>query len=137
MRNSPLEQQTLLFFLKCDQRLHTFEEKQRSVQDGIGDDFCPTCPNEKCVYLSINNSSSFYDYKKCKACSHLTNIPFTEQEPNITLFGGDGTHSFAKKTNCNYEEEKPSPSPKNFIRQSQSRTKEPIPKKAKIIPFLA
>ena len=31
-----------------------------------GDVYCPTCRNEKCVYLSTNNTTSFYDCKKCK-----------------------------------------------------------------------
>ena len=53
------------------------------------------------------------------------------------LFGGDGTHCFARKTSCDYEKEKPSPILKKFIRQSQSSTPEPEPKKAKNIPFMA
>ena len=43
------------------------------------------------------------------------------------LFGGDGTHCFASKTSRDYE--KPSPFLKKFLRQSQSSTSEPEPKK--------
>ena len=56
----------------------------------IGDVYCPTCP--KCVYVSTNKMTSFYDCKKCKACCHVSNIPFKDQKPTILLFGGDGTH---------------------------------------------
>ena len=56
----------------------------------IGDVYCPTCP--KCVFISTNKTTSFYDCKKCKACCHVLNIPFRDQKPTIMLFGGDGTH---------------------------------------------
>ena len=58
----------------------------------IGDVFCPTYRNEKCVYISTNKTTSFYDCKKCKACYHVLNNPFKDQKPAIMLFGGDGTH---------------------------------------------
>ena len=45
----------------------------------------------------------FYDCKKCKACCNVLNIPFKDQKPTIMLFGGDGTHCFARKTNRDYE----------------------------------
>ena len=53
------------------------------------------------------------------------------------LFGGDGTHCFARKTSRDYEKEKPSPFLKKFLFKSQSSTPEPEPKKAKIIPIIA
>ena len=34
---------------------------------------CPTCRNEKCVYISTKTTNSFYDCKKCKACCHFLN----------------------------------------------------------------
>ena len=49
---------------------------------------CPTCRNEKCVFLSTNKTTSCYDFKKCKACCHVLNIPFKDQKPTIMLFGG-------------------------------------------------
>ena len=76
------------------------------VREIIGDVYCPTCRNEKCVYISINRTTSFYDCKKCKACCHVLNIPFKDQKPSINLFGGDGTHCFARRTSCNYKKEK-------------------------------
>ena len=94
----------------------------------IGDVYCPTCKNEKCVYISTNKTTSFYDCKKCKACCHVLNIPFKDQKPTIMLFGGDGTHCSAKKSNRDYEKEKPSPVLKNFLTQSQPSTSEREPK---------
>ena len=79
------------------------------VRETIGDVYCPTCRNEKCVYVSTNKTTSFYDCKKCKACCKVLNIPFKEQTPTILLFGGDGTPCFARKTSPDYEKEKPSP----------------------------
>ena len=75
----------------------------------IGVVYCPTCRNEKCVYISTNKTTSFYDCKKCKACCHDLKIHFKDQKPTIRLFGGDGTHCFARKTSRDYEKEKPSP----------------------------
>ena len=92
----------------------------------IGDVYRPTCRKEKCVYISTNKMNSFYDRKKCKACCHVLKIPFKDQKLSIMLFGGDGTHCFARKTSRDYE--KPSPFLKKFLRQSQS----PTPKKAKL-----
>ena len=102
------------------------------VRETIGDVYCPTCRNEKCVYISTNKTTSFYDCKKCKACCHVLNIPFKEQKPTIMLFGGDGTHCFARKTSRDYE--KPSPFLKNLLRQSQPSTSEREPKKDKSSP---
>ena len=104
------------------------------VRETIGDVYCPTCRNEKCVFLSTNKMTSFYDCETCKACCHVLNIPFRDQKPTIMLFGGDGTHCFARKTSHDYEKEKPSPFLKKFIRQSQPSTSEPVPKKGKSSP---
>ena len=79
------------------------------VRETIGDVYYPTCRNEKCVYISIKETTSFYDCKKCKACCNVLSIPFRDQKPTIMLFGGDGTHCFARKTSRDYEKRKPSP----------------------------
>ena len=104
------------------------------VREYIEDVFCPTCRNEKCVYNSTNKTTSFYDCKKCRACCNVLNIPFMDQKPTIMLFGGDGTHCFARKTSHDYEKGKPSPFLKKFIRQSQPSTSEPQPKTVKMSP---
>ena len=84
------------------------------VRETIGDVYCPTCRNQKCVYLSTNETNSFYDCKTCKTCCHVLNVPLKDQKPTIMLFGGDGTHCFARKTSRDYD--KPSPFLKKFLR---------------------
>ena len=110
-----------------------YRKKESCVDDKVrkivGDVYCPTCRNEKCVYLSSNKTTSFYDCKKCKACCHVLNILFKDRKPTIMLFGGDGTHCFARKTSSDYE--KPSPFLKKLLRQSQTSTSEREPKKDK------
>ena len=86
------------------------------VRETIGDVYCPTCRNEKCVYISTNETTSFYDCKKHKACCHVLNIPFKDQKLTIMLFVGDGTHCFARKTSRGDEKEKSSPFLKKFLR---------------------
>ena len=98
----------------------------------IGDVHCPTCGKEKCVYVSTNKTTSFYDCKKCKACCHFLNIPFKDQKPPIMLFGCDDTHCFAKKSSRDYEKEKPAPFLKKILLQSQPGTSEREPKKSQI-----
>ena len=86
---------------------------------------------QKCVYNSTNEMTSFYDCKKCKACCHVFNIPFKDQKPTIMLFGGGGTHCFARKTSRDYEKEQPSPLLKKLFSQSQPSTFGLEPKKEK------
>ena len=104
------------------------------VRETIGDLYCPTCRNQKCVYISTIKPTSFYDCKKCKACSSVLNIPFEDQKPTIMLFGGDDTLCFARKTSRDYEKEKPSPFLKTFLRQLQPSTSEPELKKVEMSP---
>ena len=75
----------------------------KEVRETIRDVYCPTCRNEKCVYISTNKTTSFYDCKKCKAGSNVLNIPFKDQKPTIMLFGGNRTPCFARKTSRGYE----------------------------------
>ena len=50
------------------------------------------------------------------------------------LFGGDGTHYFARKTSRDYEKGKPSPFLKKFLRQSVPSKFETAPKNSKMSP---
>ena len=52
------------------------------------------------------------------------------------LFGGDGTHFFARKTSCDYEKQKQPQYSKKFLRHSDPSTSEQEPKKAELIPFM-
>ena len=121
-------------FNKVPFQLTKYRKKElcvdNKVRETIGDVYCPTCL--KCVYISTNETTSFYDCKKCKACCNVLNIPFRDQKPTIMLFGGDGTHCFARKTSRDCE--RPSPFLKKFLRQSQPSTSEPVPKKVKMSP---
>ena len=97
VRNSPIEEQTNSFFLKFSQGVYAFEETKNSNQNVLAHVYCPTCPNETCVYISTNRKSSFYHCKMRKACSHVLNFTLKAQKPTFVLFDGDGTHCFAKK----------------------------------------
>ena len=93
------------------------------VRETIGVVYCPTYRNEKCVYISTNKTTNFYDCKKCKACCNVLKIPFKDQKPTSMLFGGDGTPFCKKdesqlrkrKTISNFEEISP-PFTTNHIR---------------------
>ena len=117
--------------------------QDQSIVELIGDVICPNkkCRGEKRVYTTsfeeINKST--YQCKQCKACSHVLNIPFKDQEPCLTLFGW--TYCFKKKTKLDYQKEKLSPLMQQCISQSKlSTTKageannELAPKKEKILP---
>ena len=237
MRNIPFENQKNSFLLSLGQGVYIFEENLKSVQDGIGDVYCPgkSCLNrEKCESIGgyVTTPRSIYGCGKCgaqlfvhkapftlqehvkttktdktrffakkdelvtgknicylmshfnqpnierkncvcrttkfrrlleictvqpvetksvfafqpikrlvsttvkkgRAGCHVSNIPFKDQKPLIMLFGGDGTHCFARKTSREYEKEQPSPFLKKFLRQSQPSTSELEPKKDKSSP---
>ena len=106
------------------------------VQETIGDVYCPTSRIEKCVYVSTNKTTSFYDCRKCKACCNVLNTPFKDQKLTIMLFGSDGTHCFARKASRDYEKEKPSPNLKIVLRQSDPSTSDSETKKAEVIPLM-
>ena len=79
---------------------------ENKVQKIIGDVYCPTCKNKKCVYISAKKPS-FYDCKKSNSSCHVPKIQLKEQKSTLTSFGGDGTNCFAKKTNRNCEKRFP------------------------------
>ena len=87
-------------FNKVPYQLTKYRKKEFCVDNikTTGEVFCPTCRNEKSVYISAYKTTSFYECKKCKACCHVLNIPFKDQKPTTMFFDGDGTHCFAKKS---------------------------------------
>ena len=107
-----------------------------NVQKPIGVVPCPTCRKEKCVYISTKKTTSFYNCKKRKACCHVLKNLFKGQKSTTMLFGGDGTHFFARKTIRDNEKEKPSPFMKRFLVQSQPSTFELETEKAEVFPFM-
>ena len=52
-------------FNKVPFQLTKFTKKElcvdNKVRETIGDVYCPTCRNENCVYISTNETTSFYD----------------------------------------------------------------------------
>ena len=58
------------------------------VRETIGDVYCPTCRNEKCVYISTNKTTSFYDRKKCKACCNVLKIPLRTKNRHLCCLAG-------------------------------------------------
>ena len=72
-------------------------------QEAIGDAYSATCRKENCVFISTKKTTSFYDCKKSKTRCHVLNIHFLDQKATTMLFGGNGTHCFAKKTSGDYE----------------------------------
>ena len=117
----------------------------QSIVQLIGDVICPKrkCRGEKCVYLTsfeeINKST--YQCKQWKQCSHVLNILLKDERPWVTLFGW--TYCFRKKTESDCQKEKLLPLMRQYSGQSKlSTTKaeeansEPVPKKAKILPYI-
>ena len=123
--NIAFEEQTNSFFLEILSS-DFFFRRTKTVQDVIGDVYCQNAQTKKNVHFSIDKNSRFCDCKRCKACCE-------DQKPTIMLFGGNGTHCFAKGTSRDYKKEEQSPFLKKFVRQSQSITSEAEPKKAKKI----
>ena len=67
----------------------------------------------------------------------LLNVPFRDQQSTNMLFGGAGTHCFARKMSRDYEKEKPSPffeevTPPITIKHTRTRAKN-----AETNPFMA
>ena len=71
VRNIPFEEQIKSFFLSLGQRVYIFEERPKSVQEVIGDVYCPGkyCLNsEKCESIGgyVTSPRSIYGCGKCK-----------------------------------------------------------------------
>ena len=73
----------------------------------------------------------------------MVKIPFKEQKPIVTLFGGDVAYCIRRESKLDYQKEKISSLMRQYIRQSQlSTTKaeealiELVPKQAKILPYM-
>ena len=137
LRNIPVEDQTFLFFVKFGQFFGFLKRRENQFKMFLRDVFCPTCPNQKCFYLSANKNSSFYDGNNCKTCSYALICPFTDQNPTFMLFGVNGANWFRKTLSRDFEKGNPSQFPMTLVRHSQSSTPQREPKKAKIILFVA
>ena len=86
VRNIPFEDETNSFFFSLGQGVYIFEESPKSVQDVIGDVYCPGkyCSNrEKCDSLGgyVTTPRSIYACGKCGAWLFVHKVPFKLQEP--------------------------------------------------------
>ena len=85
VRNTFFEEQTNSFFLSLGQGVYVFEERPKSIQELIGDVYCPGefCLNrEKCESIGgyVTTSRSIYGCQKCGAWLFVHKVPFTLQE---------------------------------------------------------
>ena len=55
------------------------------VRETMGDVYCPTCRNEKCVYISTSKTTRFDDCKSSKACCNVLNIPSKDQKTDNSV----------------------------------------------------
>ena len=80
MRNILFEEQTNCFFLSLSQRVYIFEESPKSVQDVIGDVYCPgkyCLRREKCESIGgyVTTPRSIYGCGKCGAWLFVHKVP--------------------------------------------------------------
>ena len=102
VRNNPFEEQPNSFFLSPGQGVYNFEESLKSVQDFIGDVYCPGkyCSNrEKCASLGgyVTTPRSIYAWGKCGAWLFAHKVPFMLQEHVKTTETDKTRFFFAKK----------------------------------------
>ena len=85
VRNIPFEDQIKSFSLSLGQGVYIFEENPKSVQDVIGDVYCPGefCLNRekfKSIVGYVTTARSIYGCDNCGAWLFLHKVPFTLQE---------------------------------------------------------
>ena len=102
VRNIPFEDQRNSFFLSLGQGVYIFEENPKSIQDVIGDVYCPGkyCSNrEKCESLGgyVTTPRSIYACGNCGAWLFVLKIPFLLQE-HVKTTKTDKTRFFFVKT---------------------------------------
>ena len=94
--------QTNSFSLSLGQGVYIFEERPKSIQEVIGDVYCPGefCLNrEKCESIGgyITTPRSIYGCAKCGAWFFVHKVPFTLQEHVKTTKTDKTRFFFAKK----------------------------------------
>ena len=85
VRKIPFEEQTNSFFLSFGQGVYIFEDFPKSIQDVIGDVYCPgnyCFKREKCESLGgyVTTPRSIYGCGKCGAWLFVHKVPFMLQE---------------------------------------------------------
>ena len=102
VRNIPFEEQINSFFLSLVQGVYVFEERPKSIQEVIGDVYCPGefCLNrEKCKSIAgyVTTPRSIYGCDNCGAWLFVHKVPFTLQEQVKTTKTDETRFFFAKK----------------------------------------
>ena len=102
VRNILFEDQTYSFFLSLGQGVYIFEERPKSVQEVIGDVYCPakSCLNrEKCKSIGgyVTTPRSIYGCDNCGAWLFVHKVPFKLQEHVKTTKTDKTRVFFAKK----------------------------------------
>ena len=102
VRNIPFEDQTNSFFLSLGPWVYIFEESPKSIQDVIGDVYCPgkyCSKREKCESICgyVTTPRSIYGCGKCGGWLFVHKIPFTLQEHVQTTITDKTRFFFAKK----------------------------------------
>ena len=102
VRNIPFEYPTNSFFLSFGQGVYIFEERPKSVQDVIGDVYCPGefCLNRekyKSIGGYVTTPRSIYGCDNCGARLFVHKVPFTLQEHVKTTKTDKTRFFFAKK----------------------------------------
>ena len=85
VRNIPFEDQISSFFLSLGPGVYTFEESSKSIQDVIGDVYCPGeyCLNRekwKSIGGYVTTPRSIYGCDNCGAWLFVHKVPFKLQE---------------------------------------------------------
>ena len=105
--NIPFEEQTNSFFLLFDRAVYVFEASPKSIQDVIGDVYCPgrySFNREKCETLDaldgcVTTPRSIQACGKCGACLFVHKVPFMLRG-HVKMTKADKTcFFFAKKMN--------------------------------------
>ena len=102
VRNITFEEQINSFFLSPGQGVYIFEERPKSVQEVIGDVYCPGkyCLNtEKCKSIGgyVTTPRSIYGCDNCGAWLFVHKVPFKLQEHVKTTKTDKTRFFFAKK----------------------------------------
>ena len=102
VRNIPFEDQTYSFFLSLGQGVYIFEESPKSVQEIIGNVYCPgkySSNREKCDSLGryVTTPRSIHACGKCGAWLFVHKVFFMLQEHVKTTKTDETRFFFARK----------------------------------------
>ena len=102
VRNILFEEQTNSLFLSLGQGVYIFEESPKSIQDVIGDVYCPgeyCLSREKCKSNGgfVKTPRSIYGCDNCGAWLFVHKVPFALQEHVKTTQTDKTRYFFAKK----------------------------------------